>query len=382
MATEECPYNDLMQDISVAVVGGGRWARALAQRLSHNREGLHGRIVHLGHISRVMRYQPPADLPRIASFVAPPERPVKAPVPPSARSDGGDATVQISADALLFAAGELYGDSIELGELVEANLIILAVPAAKVKPLLETMRGVLHDKQCLVHAIGSFAPTLEAGNQALKPISELVVRETPIKKLGAIAGPALAEDLEEEIPAAVACGSPSPEVTMMVQTAMHCSLLRVYPTADLIGVEAARALVGVMALACGVADSLGLGPSVRAQLVAAGTAEMAQLGVVLGGLERTFWGAAGAGELIVATERRGAPDFQLGRLLGQGKSLGDASRQIDRACDGLNMVREAHNLAQRSRLSLPIVSALYRWVSGKMDLRSSMTELLERELRV
>lgn len=383
MVTQECPYNDLMQDISVAVVGGGRWARALAQRLSHNREGLHGRIVHLGHISRVMRYQPPADLPRISGFVEPPGRPVKAPVPPSARSDGGgDATVQISADALLFAAGELYGDTIELDELVEANLIILAVPAAKVKPLLETMRGVLHEKQCLVHAIGSFAPILEAGNQALIPISELVVRETPIKKLGAIAGPALAEDLEEEIPAAVACGSPSPEVTMMVQTALHCSLLRVYPTADLIGVEAARALVGVMALACGVAESLGLGPAVRAQLVAAGTAEMARLGVVMGGLERTFWGAAGAGELIVATERRGAPDFQLGRLLGQGTSLGEASRQIDRACDGLNMVREAYNIATRNRLALPIVSALYRWVSGKMDLRSSMTELLERELRV
>jgi len=365
----------------VAVIGGGRWARALVQRLSHDQSSLNGHIVHRGHIRRVMRYQPPADLPRIATFVEPPERPARPAGSPSGRS-AGDATVQISADALLFAAGEIYGDTIELEELPEADLIILAVPAAKVKPLLETMVGVLHQKQCLVHAIGSFAPIHGAGGQALAPISGLVQRETPITRIGALAGPALAEDLEEEIPAALACGSPSPEVVAMVQQALHSPLLRIYPTSDLIGVEVARALTGVMALACGVVDALGFGPAARSLLVAAGANEMARLGVALGGLERTFWGAAGIGELIVSTERRGAPDFQLGRLLGHGASLGDAYRQIDRACDGLNMVREGHMLAYRSRLSLPIIGALYRWVSGKMDLRSSMTELLERELRV
>lgn len=365
-----------MQAVSVAVVGGGRWARALMQRLSHSRSSFRS------NLGRVMRYQPPADLPRIATFVEPPERaPKPSSVPPSGRS-GGDATVQISADALLFAAGEIYGDTIDLHELAEADLIILAVPAAKVKPLLETLGGVLHARQTLVHAIGSFAPVLSAGGQEMVPISELVQRETPIVQIGALAGPALAEDLEEDFPVALACGSPSAAVTTMAQQVLHSPLLRIYASADLPGVETARALTGVMALACGVADALGFGPAGRALLVSAGTAEMARLGVVLGGLERTFWGAAGAGELIVATERRGAPDFQLGRLLGQGASLGDAYRQIDRACDGLNMVREGFLLAQRSRLTMPIIGALYRWVSGKMDLRSSMTELVERELRL
>jgi glycerol-3-phosphate dehydrogenase (NAD(P)+) len=210
----------------------------------------------------------------------------------------------------------------------------------------------------------------------------VVARETPISRLGALAGPALAEDLEEEVPAALTCGSASPEVVALVQQVLHCPALRIYPSSDLIGVEVARATVGIIALACGVSEALGFGPAARALLVASGAAEMARLGVSLGAVERTFHGAAGTGELIVATERRGSPDFQLGRLLGHGSSMGDAARQIDRACDGLNMVREAYLLALRSRLSLPIVGALYRWVSGKQDLRSSMTDLLERELRV
>ena len=51
-----------MQAVSVAVVGGGRWARALMQRLSHSRSSFRT------NLGRVMRYQPPADLPRIASL--------------------------------------------------------------------------------------------------------------------------------------------------------------------------------------------------------------------------------------------------------------------------------------------------------------------------
>jgi glycerol-3-phosphate dehydrogenase (NAD(P)+) len=367
-----------MQGISVAVVGGGRWARALAQRLSHNQNNPSG---HTGFIRRVMRYQPPADLPRLATLLDPPEREKPAQKPAASARSGGDATVQISADALLFATGEIYGDTVELDELAEADLIILAVPAAKVKALLETLGGVLTARQCLVHAIGSFAPIIGISGQNMMPVSELVKRQTRLVHIGVLAGPALAEDLEEEVPVALACGSASSEVNTLVHQALHRPLLRVYPQNDIIGVELSRALIGVMAIACGVADALGFGSATRAVLVGAGVSEMARLGVALGASERTFYGAAGIGELIVATERRGSPDFQLGKLLGHGASMGDASRQIDRACDGLNMVREAHVLAQGARLSLPIIGALYRWVSGKMDLRSSMIELLERELR-
>ena len=131
-----------MRGVSVAIIGGGRWARALSMRLTQNLRRQRGKEQNL---RRVMQYQPPPDLPRIDTYYDQPERakaPPKAAPPPSARS-GGDATLQMSADALLFAAGEVYADTIELAELVEADLIIMAVPAAKVKPLLETLRDVL-----------------------------------------------------------------------------------------------------------------------------------------------------------------------------------------------------------------------------------------------
>ena len=44
------------------------------------------------------------------------------------------------------------------------------------------------------------------------------------------------------------------------------------------------------------------------------------------------------------------------------------------------MIREGQMHAQRTRLTLPIVSALYRWVGGRHDLRACITELLEKDL--
>ncbi len=364
-----------MKAVSIAVIGNGRWARALSVRLKHNQKQWRSRI------RRAMLYQPPPDLPRLATFAEPSEMAMRVPTLPAKKSGGGgDETLQMTADALMFAAGEVYADSIEVGELREADLLVLAVPASKVKPLLKSLVGILRPEQAIVHAIGSFAPIEGAGRQTMLPVSELIKRETPVTQIGALAGPGLAEDLEEDIPVAMVAGSASPDVGAMLYQALHGPHVRVYVSSDLIGVEVARALVGVYAFAIGVAEAMELGPAVRSLLIARGVAEMGRIAAAFGGQEKTMLGPAGLGELVVATERRGAPDFQLGKLIGKGASLGEAARQIDRACDALNMIREGHMHSQRLRLTLPIVSALYRWVGGRHDLRASITDLIEKDL--
>ena len=56
-----------MKAVSIAVIGNGRWARALSVRLKHNQKQWRSRI------RRAMLYQPPPDLPRLATFAEPSE---------------------------------------------------------------------------------------------------------------------------------------------------------------------------------------------------------------------------------------------------------------------------------------------------------------------
>lgn len=363
-----------MRELSVAVIGGGRWARALSVVLAHNQLDAKGRI------GRVMQYRQQSESSIAKSAQSGRLSRDRLSSHKAAHSgQGDDETVQMSASALLDAAGEVYAEQIELAELIEADLLVLAVQARSVRSLLRGARRFLRADQLLVHSIGSFAPN-EADREATGAlISDVIQEETPIRRVGALSGPALAEDLEEWSPAALVCGCVSEEVADAVRSVMICPTLRVYKSRDLVGVEVARATVCIVALAAGVAEALEFGASARAMLVARGAAEMSQIGLVLGGNDRTFLGLAGVGELVVATERRGSADFQLGQLLGRGVPLAEAQRQISRVCDAPVMIREAYLIAQRFGLRVPITSYLYAWMSGRTDLRAGLEHLFEDE---
>lgn len=328
--------------VSVAVLGGGRWAKALVGQLRHTAAHEPTRILRLLHIAT-----------------------------PSA----------LTLDERL--------------SLSQVDFLVLAVPAVSVRPLLRQIALHLNGAQALVHAIGSLA-THEPASTATPPgefgqgdavpaslhgvralsISELVRSETPIRRVGALAGPALALDLEERRPAALVCGSRFDDVCATARHALHTPTLRIYTTHDLTGVEVARASVAIIALCGGIAAALNLGAAARAILITRGAAELARLGVALGANEKTFYGLAGIGEMVVATDGHGSADFELGRLLMQGLPLPLAQQQLGRVCDGPSMVNEAVRVSHPLRLRLPICSALHQLLTGAAPTDAVLARLL------
>lgn len=368
-----------MSPLTVAVLGGGRWARALAALLAHHQRKQPGRI------ARVLHYRPPRPTPKAPpTIVDPDELSHQEALLPGAVVGAGAADAAASAKSPVAASGESGVVAIGLEELGQADLLFLAVPAASVRSLLRAASPALHGAQSLVHAVGSLAPVGEGETDNIAGthhalISDVVRSETPIRRIGALAGPALAEDLEEYNPAALVCGSRYQDVCLQARQVLLGPALRLYTSDDLVGVEVARAMVSVVALASGVAHALDFGAAARAVLVTRGAAEMARLGVALGASERTFFGLAGVGELVVVTERRGSADFELGRLLVSGIPRGEAEAKVGRVCDGPSMVEEAYRIAQRHNLRMPLVFALHHWLAGQSDTKKALFELFSSE---
>ena len=69
--------------------------------------------------------------------------------------------------------------------------------------------------------------------------------------------------------------------------------LRIYTSADPVGVEVGGAVKNVLAIATGIADGMGLGLNARAALITRGLAEMTRLGVALGAERRDLHGPVG-----------------------------------------------------------------------------------------
>ena len=66
----------------------------------------------------------------------------------------------------------------------------------------------------------------------------------------------------------------------------------------MIGAEIAGTGKNIIALACGIADGLGLGLNAAASLITRGLNEVTRLGVELGAAPATFAGLAGLGDLV------------------------------------------------------------------------------------
>lgn len=357
-----------MSGLVVAVLGGGRWARALCATLAENARRAPERV------AGVLHYRPPREEAAGAAGSGFEEPPAAAPPAGcTAPAAPGAASAPSTKTPTVARLHELGVQNIKLSDLERADLIILAVPAPTVRGLLTAASPHLFGSHFLVHAIGSLPPA-EPG-QGVTLISHLVRQLTPIRRIGALAGPALAPDLEQALPAALICGSRFAEVGEAALLALAGPALRVYTTTDLIGVEVARAGAACIAMASGIADALRLGAAVRALLIARGAAEMARLGVALGGNKETFFGLAGVGELVVATERHGSADFELGWLLGKGHTVAEAQRQIGRVCDSPSMVEKAYALAQREKLRMPLCAALHRFIAGDRDEKGTLAQL-------
>ena len=75
-------------------------------------------------------------------------------------------------------------------------------------------------------------------------------------------------------------------------------MFRIYTNHDVIGCELGGALKNVVAIACGIAQGLGVGDNTRALVMTRGLAELTRLGVAMGGEAATFAGLAGMGDLV------------------------------------------------------------------------------------
>ena len=161
-----------------------------------------------------------------------------------------------------------------------AGLIVLGVPVAGLGALCAELASRLP-------ALGLQDTPSSGPVRALKPapprLPHEIVREAlPQAQCGVLSGPSFAREVAQGLPVALTIASSAAPVRERTIQAFHGAALRVYASADLVGVEVGGALKNVIAVACGIGDGLALGTNARAALITRGLAEMARLGVALG----------------------------------------------------------------------------------------------------
>ena len=197
----------------------------------------------------------------------------------------------------------------------------------------------------------------------------------------ALSGPSHAEEVGRRIPTGVVAAADDIKVAEQVQDLFMNSRFRVYTSDDKVGTEICAALKNVIALCAGCCDGMGCGDNTKALLMTRGMAEMARLGVALGGRKETFTGLAGMGDLIVTCCSMHSRNRRCGILIGQGKPVDESIKEIGAVVEGYYAAANARDLAKKTGVEMPIAEAAYEVLYEGRDVHGVVTDLMTRAKR-
>ena len=257
--------------------------------------------------------------------------------------------------------------------LADAELLIVAVPVS-------SLRGIL--LRIAASPVATPVVWLCKGFEAqTSQLPHQIVAETlPVHFPRAVlSGPSFAQEVARGLPTALTLASNDIAFAQRIAQALHHSRLRIYSSADVVGVEVGGAVKNVLAIAAGISDGLHLGFNARAALLTRGLAEMTRLGLQLGGKAETLGGLSGAGDLILTCTGDLSRNRQVGMLLAQNKALPVILSELGHVAEGVYTAREVHQVAQRLGVVIPICEAVYRVLYEQLAADKATESLLSRQ---
>lgn len=259
--------------------------------------------------------------------------------------------------------------------MTDKELLVTAVPSVFVRQTAEKMRPFLSEGQIVVNV----AKGIEEGT--LKTLSDILEETLPGADVAVLSGPSHAEEVSRGLPTTCVVGARTRETAEYIQGLFMSEVFRVYTSPDILGIELGGALKNVIALAAGIADGLGYGDNTKAALITRGIAEIARLGVAMGGRIETFGGLSGIGDLIVTCASMHSRNRRAGILIGKGYTMEEAMKEVKMVVEGVYSAKAAMELAKKYDKPMPIVEQVNAVLFEGKPAGEAVKELMLRDRR-
>ncbi len=258
----------------------------------------------------------------------------------------------------------------------DKDLLVLAVPSPFTRSTAGKMAPFIKEGQKIVNV----AKGIE--DVTLMTLSEIIEQEIPKADVAVLSGPSHAEEVGKGIPTTIVVGSKKKDTAEYMQSLFMSDVFRVYTSSDVLGIELGAALKNVVALAAGMADGLGYGDNTKAALITRGIAEIARLGINMGGRIETFYGLTGIGDLIVTCASMHSRNRRAGILIGKGVSMEEAMKEVKMVVEGVYSAKAGYALAQKYQVNVPIIEQVNKILFEGRPAAQAVSELMLRDKKV
>ena len=260
------------------------------------------------------------------------------------------------------------------------GLVIVATPMAGLREMLAVLPETAR--------VAWLCKGLEAGSARLG--HEIAAEVRPQAHAGVLSGPSFAQEVARGQPTALVAASADAALREGLAEAFHSDALRIYTSADAVGVEVGGAVKNVMAIATGLCDGLAArgagaagtpGLNARAALITRGLAEMTRLGVALGARAETFMGLSGLGDLVLTATGELSRNRQVGLGLADGQPLARVLADLGHVAEGVHSAPMVLARARAAGVEMPISEAVVAVLEGRVGVQDAVRGLMGRGAR-
>lgn len=256
------------------------------------------------------------------------------------------------------------------------DVLVLAVPSPYTRNTSKSMAPYVKKGQIIVNV----AKGIE--EDTLMTLSQIIEEEIPQAEVAVLSGPSHAEEVGRGIPTTIVVGARSKKTAEYLQNIFMSKVFRVYISPDVLGIELGAALKNVVALAAGIADGLGYGDNTKAALITRGIAEIARLGMAMGGRIETFSGLTGIGDLIVTCASMHSRNRRAGILIGKGYTMDEAMAEVKMVVEGVYSAKAAMGLAREYNVQIPIIEQVNEVLFAGKSAAEAVGSLMLRDKKI
>jgi glycerol-3-phosphate dehydrogenase (NAD(P)+) len=260
--------------------------------------------------------------------------------------------------------------SADIAALAQCEAILVVVPAQATREVAALLASVLPRIAPLI----ACAKGIERGSDMF--MTQVLAEAAPGHPAAILSGPSFAADVAAGLPTAVTLACADEALARALALALNSANFRLYHSTDVRGVEIGGATKNVLAIACGIASGLGLGPSAGAALIARGFAELSRFGAAYGARAQTLMGLSGFGDLVLTCTSPQSRNFAFGVALGCGLSAAEAG--AGKLAEGATTARALLEMARARGIEMPIAESVETVLRGEKDVRAAVGALLAR----
>ena len=251
--------------------------------------------------------------------------------------------------------------STDFNEVVnDANLIVVAVPAAFVDDVSFELSKCYHEDQYVLLA----SKGIERDSCLF--VGDIFRRHVKTKRYAIISGPSFAVDIVTNCPIGLTLASENKKTREVVRKALESDSIKLRDSRDVIGVEICGSIKNVIAIAAGILDGMGYPESTQAMFIVESLHDIKELISKLGGERKTILSYAGFGDLLLTATSKKSRNFSFGYLLGSNASKKEIDEYVkNTTIEGLYTLQSIYKLLKDKKVKIPIINLIYDIVEGK-----------------